>query len=140
MTKPYSCSSDDQSPLLSRRRLIGSAIAATATFHLSQIDTSQAAANPLYEPDDLAQYDAMGLAKLVRERELSPKELLQRSIKRLEAVNPQINAIAGKMYALAEASIKHGLPDGPFKGVPFLLKDISFPMRGVKSSSGSELF
>ena len=140
MKKLYSCSSDDQGPLLSRRRLIGSAIAATATFHLSQIDTSQAAANPLYEPDDLAQYDAMGLAKLVRERELSPIELLQRSIKRLEAVNPQINAIASKMYAISEASIKDGLPDGPFKGVPFLLKDISFPMRGVKSSSGSELF
>ena len=69
-------------------------------------------------------YDAMGLAELVRSGDVRPQELLEEAIKRTEQINPKINAVVQKHYDEAEAAIRAGLPDGPFTGVPFLLKDL----------------
>lgn len=89
---------------------------------------------------EYAKHDATSLASLVRTGEVSAEELLNAAIQRLETVNPQINAIAGRMYDEARTAIRQGLPRGPFTGVPLPVKDISFPMNGVPSEYGSKLF
>ena len=86
------------------------------------------------------EFDGLGLAELVRTKQVTPLELLEDAINQLHAVNPQINAIASTFFDEAKQAIRRGLPEGPFKGVPFLLKDISFPIKGNISSYGSKLF
>ncbi|EGD02133.1 amidase, partial [Burkholderia sp. TJI49] len=75
-------------------------------------------------PDYLA-HDAIGLAALVRERKVSPLELLDAAIGRAEAVNGAINAIVLQDYdaARARAAATTAL-DAPFAGVPYLVKDL----------------
>src|SRR5262245_43920330 len=60
---------------------------------------------------------------MVRKGEVSPLELLEATIQRIEAANPEINAVVGTMYDEAERVATGELPDGPFRGVPFLLKN-----------------
>ena len=90
--------------------------------------------------DVLDQYDGLGLADLVRRREVDPARLLDRAIERTEAVNGQINAVVLKHYDLARAQIAAGLPDGPFTGVPFLLKDLGAALAGTVMTEGSRAF
>lgn len=90
--------------------------------------------------DEYEQYDGLGLAELVRTEQVSPDELLISAINRLKQIDPHINAIASTMFDQARQSIRNGLPQGPFTGVPFLLKDMSFAMRDAPSSYGSRLF
>ena len=63
-------------------------------------------------------YDGLGLAHLVRRGEVSPLELLEEAIARIERNNPKLNAVVYKAYDEAKATAKSKLPDGPFKGVP----------------------
>ena len=84
-------------------------------------------------------YDGLGLAELVRKGEVKPEELLEESIRRIEDHNPRINAIVNKIYDRARASIAEGLPDGPFTGVPFLLKDFISMLAGVPTSAGNRV-
>jgi amidase len=86
---------------------------------------------------EYASYDALGLAELVRKSEVTPLELLETAIKQVEAQNPALNAVVNRMYDLARKSIADGLPDGPLKGVPFLLKDLGVFYPGVATSFGS---
>ena len=85
-------------------------------------------------------YDALGLATLVRNGEVSATELLEEAINRTEKINPAINAVVQFHYDEARAAIKAGLPDGPFTGVPFLLKDLNILLKGTVTSMGSALF
>ncbi len=85
-------------------------------------------------------YDALGLAKLVRDREIGAAELLETAIARVEAGNPRLNAIVHKLYDQARDSVAAGLPAGPFTGVPFMLKDLGAFQKGVPCSFGSRLF
>lgn len=89
---------------------------------------------------DYDQYDALGLAHLVAKGDVTPGELLDEAINRLEAVNGTLNAVTLKHYDEARASIDAGLPDGPFKGVPFLLKDLHLLMKGTITTFGSAAF
>jgi len=73
---------------------------------------------------EYGQYDGLGLAELVRRKEISPRELLEEAIARTEAVNPRLNAVIHTMYDHARELADGDLPDGPFSGVPFLLKDM----------------
>jgi amidase len=82
-------------------------------------------------------YDGLGLAHLVRRREISPLELLEEAIARIERHNPKLNAVIYKAYDQARAAAKGKLPDGPFKGVPFLIKDIGMAVEGWPMTSGS---
>ena len=75
--------------------------------------------NDLYES-----HDAVGLAQLVARGEASAAELLDEALKRVEALNPAINAVTMLREDVARRLIGQGLPDGPLKGVPFLLKDL----------------
>lgn len=70
-------------------------------------------------------YDGLGLAHLVQQNIISPTELLEAAIERIELFNPKINAVIYKMYDQARAAIKTGLPRGLFYGVPILLKDLT---------------
>lgn len=89
---------------------------------------------------DYDKYDGLGLAELVRKKEVKPSELVEEAISRIEKLNPQLNAVIHKMYELARKAADGDLPDGPFKGVPFLLKDISMAYAGVPLTSGSRFF
>lgn len=90
--------------------------------------------------DDYTRYDAVGLADLVRRGEVSPDELLDAAIARCEAVDPKINAVVVRHFELARQFIRQGLPDGPLKGVPFLLKDMGVGLAGTMTTQGGKLF
>ena len=85
-------------------------------------------------------YDAVGLAELIRDGEVSAGEVLEAAIERTEAVNPQLNAVVHTMYDEARAALAAGLPDGPFKGVPYMLKDLGYFYKGMPTSAGSRFF
>ncbi len=74
--------------------------------------------------DDLALLDATAQAELVRRGEATPGELVEAAIARIERINPQINAVIHPLFAKARAAAAGPLPDGPFRGVPFLVKDL----------------
>jgi amidase len=84
-------------------------------------------------------YDSIGLAELVRSKDVTPTELLEAAIERRDAVNPQINAVVRDLDDAARQTIKDGVGSGPLAGVPFLLKDISAYMKGVPTTAGSRL-
>jgi amidase len=74
--------------------------------------------------DPLAVLDATAQAELVRSGEVTPAELVEAARTRIEAVNPQLNAVIHDLAgSAAEAAASADLPDGPFRGVPFLVKD-----------------
>jgi Asp-tRNA(Asn)/Glu-tRNA(Gln) amidotransferase A subunit family amidase len=85
-------------------------------------------------------YDATGLADLVRRRQISPGELLDAAIERVEARNGAVNAVTMPLYDYGRAAIAGGLPDGPFTGVPFLMKDLSAAIGGVPMTRSSRFF
>ncbi len=87
---------------------------------------------------DYDRYDALGLAELVRQGEVSSTELLEEAISRTEKVNDAINAVVHKHYDEAKAAIEAGLPEDPFTGVPFLLKDLQ--LDGTATTYGSKFF
>ena len=85
-------------------------------------------------------YDGLGLAALVRNGEVRAEELLDAAVERLHSRNPQLNAVVLEMIDEARTAIAAGLPDGPFRGVPFLLKDLHAKAKGVPTTNGSALF
>lgn len=85
-------------------------------------------------------YDALGLAGLVASRQVSPEELLEAAIERVEARNPKVNAVTMKLYDHARRQIADGLPAGPFRGVPYLMKDLTSAIAGVRMTRGSRFF
>jgi len=89
---------------------------------------------------DFEQYDALGLADLVRRGKVSATELLEAAIERVEARDGAVNAVTMKLYDYGRKAIADGLPDGPFTGVPFLLKDLTASLAGVKMTRGSKFF
>src|ERR1700756_2221861 len=89
---------------------------------------------------DYENYDGLGLADLVRRRLVTPEELLEAAIERVEARNPLVNAIIMRLYDEGRRAIADGLPDGPFRGVPYLLKDLTASLAGVRTTRGSRFF
>lgn len=80
--------------------------------------------------DELATLDATAQAELVRQKRISPRELVDAAIKRIERLNPQLNAVIHPLFEKARAQASAPLPDGPFRGVPFLLKDLDVSSAG----------
>jgi amidase len=89
---------------------------------------------------DYEQYDALGLANLVKQGKVTPAELLESAIERVEARNGAVNAVTMKLYDYGRKAIADGLPAGPFTGVPYLLKDLGAYLAGVKMTRGSKFF
>ncbi|HTW33788.1 MAG TPA: amidase family protein [Rhizomicrobium sp.] len=73
---------------------------------------------------EYADFDGVGLAELVRNRDVKPIELIDEAIGRAEALNSKLNFVVFKDYDRAREAAKGDLPKGPFTGVPFFLKDI----------------
>jgi len=90
--------------------------------------------------EEYRRYDAIGLAALVKKKQVAPGELLEIALARLDQVNGVLNSVNTDLREQARAAIAAGLPDGPLKGVPFLLKDIGIVMKGVRTCAGSRLF
>ncbi len=91
-------------------------------------------------PAEYAKFDALGLAAVIRRGESSPGEVLSAALALAQRENPRLNAIVLTMADEARRAIGEGLPDGPFRGVPFLLKDIGADYAGLASRRGSRAF
>ncbi len=86
---------------------------------------------------DYAAHDGVGLAELIRRGEASPLEVVDAAIAGVERHNPRINAVVYQAFDEARAAARGPLPDGPFRGVPFLVKDLLLQVAGWPRTSGS---
>ena len=83
--------------------------------------------------------DALGLAELVRSREVGPEELVESAIESIERTHDDLNAVITPMFDIARAEAGQASTDAPFAGVPFLLKDLRASYAGVATSEGNTL-
>ena len=90
--------------------------------------------------NEYANHDATALAELVRNGDVSSAELLETAIDRAETVNPQLNAIVTPLYDKGRDMAKQLPEAGPFRGVPFLLKDLEFEWAGTPLKSGCQSY
>lgn len=88
---------------------------------------------------DYESFDGLGLAHLVQNDIVTPTELLNAAIERIEQRNPALNAVIYKMYDQARSTIQNEIPCGLFQGVPFLLKDFLADYSGVPMRFGSRI-
>ncbi|MGH9825130.1 MAG: amidase [Blastocatellia bacterium] len=86
---------------------------------------------------EYSDYDAIGLAELVSKGDVTSSEVVEAAVERIEKHNGKLNAVVHKAYDEARAVASGKLPDGPFKGVPFLVKDLSQRVEGWPRTSGS---
>ncbi len=84
-------------------------------------------------------YDGLGLAALVRNKQVNANELLDEAIARTARIDPEINAVVVKHYDYAKRQIDDGLPQGAFTGVPFLLKDLDI-IEGTRTTWGASVY
>jgi amidase len=89
---------------------------------------------------DYDKYDGLGLSELVRRRQVKPDELVEEAINRIEQLNSQLNAVVHKTYEQAREAAGAKLLGEPFRGVPFLLKDLDMSCAGVPLTNGSRFF
>ena len=88
---------------------------------------------------EYSQHDGLGLAELVRRKQVSPEDLVDSAIDAIERLNPKVNCVVQKLRDHAMGEIKAGVPLGPFRGVPFLVKEFGMHFKGMVSSAGSRL-
>lgn len=81
-------------------------------------------------PASVLSDDATAMAERVRTGDVHPTELVEVAIAAIEKVNPKLNAVVHRMYEQARAAAKGPLPDGPFRGVPFVVKDLDGWLAG----------
>ena len=86
---------------------------------------------------DYSSHDAIGLAQLVRSGDVSAPELVEGAIGQVERLDGAINAVVYRDFDRARALAAGLLPDGPFTGVPFLVKDFGIGVAGWPCTSGS---
>ena len=89
---------------------------------------------------DYEEHDALGLAALVARGDITPEELLEAAIERVESRNDAVNAVTNKLYDEGRRAIHDGLPDGPLRGVPWLLKDLGASLAGCPTTRGCKFF
>ena len=87
---------------------------------------------------ELTGLDATAQAELVRRKQVKPIELVDAAIERIERLNPALNAVVTPMFETARQAAREEsqLPEGPFRGVPFLLKDLVAACAGVPLTGG----
>ncbi|TDK42141.1 amidase [Antarcticimicrobium luteum] len=83
--------------------------------------------------------DGTGLAGMVSSGEATAEELLDIALELTEALNPALNAVVMRREEVARQAIRDGLPEGPFRGVPFLIKDLGAEARAYPTNNGSRL-
>jgi amidase len=89
--------------------------------------------------DEYDRHDATGLAGLVARGEVTADDLLDAALAQTARFNPALNAVVLVQEDRARAAIRAGLPDGPLRGVPFLLKDLGCEAVDFPSHNGSRL-
>ena len=89
---------------------------------------------------DYEEHDALALAALVARGETTPEEILEAAIERVEARNGIVNAVTNRLYDSGRAAVAAGLPNGPLKGVPYLLKDLGASLAGCPTTRGCKFF
>ncbi len=90
--------------------------------------------------DNYSDYDGLGLAELVKNKDVTPTELAEAAIDRIERHNDDLNAVVHKAYELGRSAAndtESAGSDAPFAGVPFLLKDIGALCEGLPTAFGS---
>ncbi|HEY2179759.1 MAG TPA: amidase [Caulobacteraceae bacterium] len=88
---------------------------------------------------DYMAHDAVGLAALIGKRQVSAAEVVSAALERLQAVNPQLNAVTLDLGEQALASVRDGAPAGPLGGVPYLIKDLGAQVAGTPTTAGSRI-
>ncbi|MEM1088559.1 MAG: amidase, partial [Pseudomonadota bacterium] len=86
---------------------------------------------------DYDQYDALGLAELVRTKQVTPSELLAEARNRAEKAQGELNCFSNMFEGAGEAQIEGGLGDGPFAGVPYPIKDLGISLKDRPLTNGS---
>jgi len=125
----------------------GAALAWTATGGLEALrgaagglgGIAPARADQAVGGDELAALDAVAQADLVRRGELTPRELVDAAVARLEAVDPKLGALVTPLFERARARASGDLPDGPLRGVPTLFKDL-MPYEDARITYGSRFY
>jgi amidase len=87
--------------------------------------------------DETQWMDATDQAALVARGEVTPAELLEAALERIERLDPELHALTFRWFDEARSTAAGELPDGPFRGVPFLLKDLHAHMAGRPLSNGN---
>ena len=87
---------------------------------------------------DLSLLDATAQADLVRRGDASPAELVDAAVDRIEKLNGELNAVILPLYDRARALVRNGLPDGPFTGVPIVVKDLDGTLAGAPYHAGNK--
>jgi amidase len=87
---------------------------------------------------EYTEYDGLGLAELIQSKEVQAEEVLEAAIDQIERINPQVNAVVYKMYDHAKELIQSRRGDGPFEGVPYLLKDLLAAYAGHPTTGSCE--
>jgi Asp-tRNA(Asn)/Glu-tRNA(Gln) amidotransferase A subunit family amidase len=128
----------------SRRDLLKSGAATSLGAFMSDHLSSIPALNPSTSLSGLAgeyeRYDGLGLAELIAKKQISPLELLSAVRQRVELLNPRLNALCHLFFDKAEAQINQDPGTGPFRGVPFALKDLGMYLTGTITSAGSRVW
>lgn len=89
---------------------------------------------------EYAKHDAVGLAALVRAGDVTPEELLDAALAAADRVESQVHSIVSNLESHAREELRRGLPEGPFRGVPYLLKDLRAALTGHVTANGSDFF
>src|ERR1044071_5638807 len=90
--------------------------------------------------DEWARHDAVGLAERVRQRELTPGELAAQAAAAIARTNPPLSAVVEVFDDVVADPLKDGMnPQGPFAGVPYLMKDLGPTLKGRLQEMGSKL-
>ncbi len=84
--------------------------------------------------------DAVATADAVRRGEVSAREVVEAAIARIEALDPVLNAMVGTRFDEALAEVDAGLPNGPLRGVPTVVKSLAADVAGLATTAGSRLF
>ena len=90
-------------------------------------------------PDEYKKLDAIDLANLISKKEITPTELLDAALETLRDSDPSINSVVQVLEEEATQQIA-GTKNGPFSGVPFLIKNLNQQIKGTTTTNGSQLY
>ena len=80
--------------------------------------------------------DGLGLAEMVRNKEITPGEIIEEAIRRAESLNPELNFLTFEAFDEGRRmAADPALPDGPFKGVPWLVKELATAWQGLPATN-----
>ena len=108
---------------------VGASVAALPTLEWKSATAHSAS------DDELARIDAIETARLIKKKDITPTEAVEAAIARIEAINPELNAVIETWFEKALEAAASNLPIAPFRGVPILVKDVF--AAGDKNYMGS---